>query len=55
MLPEAHVGFKDPESRFRKRYLDLIMNEKTRQTFITRARVVKFVREYLNKLGFLEV
>lgn len=44
MLPEPHVGFKDAESRFRKRYLDLIMNEKSRETFITRAKVVKFVR-----------
>lgn len=55
MLPEVHVGFKDSESRFRKRYLDLIINEKTRETFITRARVIKFVRDYLNKLNFLEV
>ena len=44
MLPEIHVGLKDSETRFRKRYLDLIMNEKTRSTFIMRAKVLKFIR-----------
>lgn len=44
MLPEPHVGFKDSESRFRKRYLDLIMNNRTRDTFITRGKVLKFIR-----------
>jgi len=55
MLPDAHTGFKDRESRYRKRYLDLIMNNKTRETFIMRSKVVNFVRQYLNKLNFIEV
>jgi len=55
MLPEAHVGFKDSETRFRKRYLDLIMNKKTRETFLARSKVIKFVRRYLDNLGFVEV
>lgn len=55
MLPESHVGFKDLESRFRKRYLDLIMNSKCRDTFIVRSKVLKFIREYLTNLNFLEV
>ena len=55
MLPEAHTGFKDRENRYRKRYLDLIMNNKTRETFIMRSKVVNFVRQYLNKLNFIEV
>ena len=55
MLPEAHSGFKDRESRYRKRYLDLIMNNKTRDTFVMRSKVVNFVRNYLTKRNFVEV
>jgi len=55
MLPEPHVGLKDPETRFRKRYLDLIMNQKSRDTFLIRAKVIGFVRKYLTNLDFLEV
>ena len=55
MLPEPHVGLKDSETRYRKRYLDLIMNPKVRETFIMRSKVVGFVRSYLNKLNFIEV
>lgn len=55
MLPEPNVGFKDNESRFRKRYLDLIMNNRTRDTFLTRSKVFKFIRKYLDNLGFIEV
>jgi lysyl-tRNA synthetase class 2 len=55
MLPDAHTGFKDRENRYRKRYLDLIMNNRTRETFIVRSKVVNFVRNYLNKLDFVEV
>lgn len=55
MLPDAHTGFKDRESRYRKRYLDLIMNNRTRETFIARSKVVNFVRRYLNNLNFVEV
>lgn len=55
MLPEAHTGLKDRESRYRKRYLDLIMNNRTRETFIMRSKVVGFVRNYLTNLNFIEV
>lgn len=52
MLP---VALKDSETRFRKRYLDLIINQKTRDTFLIRAKVLKFIREYLTNLNFIEV
>ena len=55
MLPDAHTGFKDRENRYRKRYLDLIMNNRTRETFIARSKVVNFVRRYLNNMDFIEV
>ena len=55
MLPDAHTGFKDRESRYRKRYLDMMINNRSRETFITRAKVVSFVREYLTKRDFIEV
>ena len=43
------------ETRFRQRYLDLIVNDYVRQKFITRARIVSFVRRFLDNMGFLEV
>ena len=48
-------GLVDQETRYRKRYLDLIMNPPTRDTFITRAKIVQHVRRFLDNLGFLEV
>jgi len=55
MLPKAQSGLKDKETRFRQRYLDLIMNNDVKNIFITRARIISFVREYLDNNGFLEV
>nr|XP_006822025.1 PREDICTED: lysine--tRNA ligase-like [Saccoglossus kowalevskii] len=55
MLPHLHFGLKDKETRFRQRYLDLIINDTVRQKFVTRARIVNYVRKYLDELGFLEV
>jgi len=55
MLPHLHYGFKDQEMRYRKRYLDLIMNEKVRNKFTTRAKIISYVRSFLDQLGFLEV
>ena len=55
MLPKAHYGFKDQETRFRQRYLDLIMNNFVRDKFIIRAKIVNYVRRFLDDLGFLEV
>lgn len=43
------------ETRFRQRYLDLIINEDVKAKFITRARVVNYIRRFLDNLGFLEV
>ncbi|MCU0972196.1 MAG: lysine--tRNA ligase [Gammaproteobacteria bacterium] len=54
-LPEKFHGLTDQESRYRQRYLDLIMNEASRRTFRTRTRIVQFVRSYLDGRGFLEV
>ena len=48
-------GFKDQEMRHRKRYLDTIMNRHVREVFITRARIISYVRRYLESSGFLEV
>jgi lysyl-tRNA synthetase class 2 len=51
----SHSGYKDQEQRHRNRFLDLIMNDSTRKTFITRSRIVKYVRKYLDERDFLEV
>lgn len=54
-LPKGHFGLKDIETRYRKRYLDLIMSENTRKIFITRSKAINYIRRYLDQLGFLEV
>jgi len=54
-LPEKFHGLTDQESRYRQRYVDLIMNECARETFRTRTRMVQFIRDYLNRRGYLEV
>ena len=54
-LPEKFHGLTDREMRYRRRYLDLIMNEEARETFRTRTRVVDFVRRFFIERGFLEV
>nr|WP_307775006.1 lysine--tRNA ligase [uncultured Cetobacterium sp.] len=54
-LPEKFHGLTDVETRYRKRYLDLIMNRDVKDTFIKRVRIINGVREFLNKKGFLEV
>ncbi len=54
-LPEKFHGIKDPEKRYRQRYLDLIMNEKTRQIFIKRSAIVAAMREFFTEKGFMEV
>jgi lysyl-tRNA synthetase class 2 len=55
MLPTEHSGLKDNETRYRQRYLDLIMNNRTRKIFQTRTKVIQSVRRYLDNLNFLEV
>ncbi len=54
-LPEKFHGLTDKEVRYRQRYLDLIMNDDVRRAFIIRAQVVKFIRQYMDDNGFLEV
>jgi len=54
-LPEKWHGLKDVEERFRKRYLDILMNEDVRRIFETRSKIIKATREFLDKNGFLEV
>ena len=54
-LPEKFHGLADQETRYRQRYVDLIMNEVSRNTFLMRSRVVQFIRDYLNDKDFLEV
>ncbi|CAH1764559.1 20830_t:CDS:2 [Entrophospora sp. SA101] len=55
MLPKAHYGFKDQETRYRQRYLDLIMNNNVRDKFIVRSKIINYVRKFLDDLEFLEV
>jgi lysyl-tRNA synthetase class 2 len=54
-LPDKYHGLKDVEQRYRKRYVDLIINPEVRDTFITRSRIIQSMRRYLDKQGFLEV
>jgi len=54
-LPEKFHGLSDTEERYRKRYLDLIMNSKGREVFILRTQIIKYIRDFLNNEGFLEV
>jgi lysyl-tRNA synthetase, class II len=54
-LPEKWHGLKDVETRYRQRYVDLIVNPSTREVFQLRSQVVKFLRAFLDARGFLEV
>jgi lysyl-tRNA synthetase class 2 len=55
MLPKSHTGLKNQELRYRQRYLDLILNGETRRVFEIRAKIINYIRTFLNQLGFLEV
>lgn len=54
-IPSEHYGFKDQEERYRNRHLDLIMNKSTRETFIARAKIIRFIRNYFDNNGFYEM
>jgi lysyl-tRNA synthetase class 2 len=54
-LPEKFHGLQDTDTRYRRRYLDLIMNQDVRDTFVKRSRIIKEIRAYLDGHGFLEV
>jgi len=55
MLPHLHYGIKDKETRFRQRYLDLIINGEVRKKFHVRAQIISYVRRFLDQMGFLEI
>lgn len=54
-LPEKFHGLTDMETRYRQRYLDLIMNREVKETFVERSRIVSFVRKFFEENGYLEV
>ena len=55
ILPEKFHGLTNTDLRYRQRYVDLIMNEDTKKTFINRSRIISTVRRYLDSQGFMEV
>ncbi|MDA1370159.1 MAG: lysine--tRNA ligase [Proteobacteria bacterium] len=54
-LPDKYRGLTDTEMRYRQRYVDLIVNEESREIFRMRSRIVGFIRRYFESLGFMEV
>ncbi|AKX59241.1 lysine--tRNA ligase [Thiopseudomonas alkaliphila] len=54
-LPDKHHGLTDTEQRYRQRYVDLIVNDEVRDTFVTRSKVISYIRNFLAQRGFLEV
>ena len=54
-LPEKWHGLSDQEQRYRQRYVDLIVNDEVRNTFILRSRIIEYIRRYFVDAGFLEV
>ncbi len=54
-LPEKFHGLTDTDTRYRQRYLDLIMNEEVRDTFVKRSKIISTIRRYLDGQGFMEV
>ena len=54
-LPEKFHGLKDQETRYRQRYVDLIVNPEVKDTFVKRSQIIKEIRSYLDSKGFLEV
>ena len=55
ILPEKYHGLTDRDARYRQRYVDLIMNEDVKKTFINRSKIISSIRRYLDTQGFLEV
>jgi len=54
-LPDKWHGLADTETRYRRRYVDLIVNEASRNVFLTRTRIIRYLRNYLDALDFVEV
>ena len=55
ILPEKHHGLTDTDTRYRQRYVDLIMNEDVKDTFIKRSKVISCIRRFLDEQGFMEL
>ncbi len=55
ILPEKFHGLTDTDTRYRQRYVDLIMNESVKDTFVKRSKILKSIRNYLDGQGFMEV
>lgn len=55
MLPSKHKGLVDKEMRYRQRYIDLMLNPRTREVFYTRSKIINYIRRFLDQRGFLEV
>lgn len=55
ILPEKFHGLKDPDLRYRQRYVDLIVNPEVKDIFLKRNKIIKSIREYLDNRGYLEV
>ena len=54
-LPEKFHGLKDPDLRYRQRYVDLIVNPEVKDTFILRSKIIKEIRRFMDELGYMEV
>ncbi len=54
-IPSEHYGFKDQEQRYRQRYLDLIMNDDARNVFVTRSKMITYIRRFFDEKDFVEV
>ncbi|MCJ1351034.1 MAG: lysyl-tRNA synthetase [Icmadophila ericetorum] len=54
-IPSEHYGFKDQEQRYRQRYLDLIMNDNSRNVFVTRSKMISYIRRFFDEKDFIEV
>ncbi len=54
-LPEKFKGLADQETRYRQRYIDLIMNDDTKQTFMLRSKIINYIRNFMSQKDFMEV
>lgn len=54
-LPEKFHGLTDKETRYRQRYVDLIVNPEVKRNFIIRSQFIKHLRDYLDNMGYIEV
>src|SRR5699024_4654224 len=55
VLPEKFHGLTNTDTRYRQRYVDLIMNPEVKETFVKRSQILSSIRRYLDSLGFMEV